>query len=152
MTTNQTIDGVPRVLVEWMVNAGDLVEMLGLCSGELRDLLDAPADVFVDPLKSCDLCGHECKATQPKGEPVAWRYHDDAGSSPWFNGAPEQVNLEFVERRGGRVERAYAEQPAPVAVMLPERREIGPNYPYLSDLDIEWNACLDELKRLNPSL
>ncbi|PMU87116.1 MULTISPECIES: hypothetical protein [unclassified Pseudomonas] len=46
----------------------------------------------------------------------------------------------------------YAEQPAPVAVVLPERREIGPNYPYLSDLDIEWNACLDEVTRLNPSL
>lgn len=45
-----------------------------------------------------------------------------------------------------------AEQPAPVAVVMPERREIGQNYPYLSDLDIEWNACIDELKRLNPSL
>ncbi|ETK19253.1 hypothetical protein H097_10352 [Pseudomonas sp. FH4] len=38
---------------------------------------------------------------------------------------------------------------AAIEVELPERREIGPNYPYLSDLDIEWNACLDEVTRLN---
>ncbi|WP_449103576.1 hypothetical protein [Pseudomonas veronii] len=44
MTTNQTIDGVPRVLVEWMANSGELLELLGLCSGELRALLDAPAE------------------------------------------------------------------------------------------------------------
>ena len=52
---------------------------------------------------------------------------------------------------GWTVTPVYAEQAGPVAVvLLPERREIGPSYPYLSDLDIEWNACIDEVTRLNP--
>ncbi|QGH44092.1 hypothetical protein [Pseudomonas veronii] len=45
-----------------------------------------------------------------------------------------------------------SEQPAPVAVVLPERREPTQDNPYLSDADHEWNAYRDELKRLNPSL
>jgi hypothetical protein len=63
----------------------------------------------------------ELESAQPQGEPVAWRYHDDAGTSSWFGGAPEKTSLEFVGSRGGRIERAYAKQPAPVAVVLPER-------------------------------
>lgn len=64
------------------------------------------------------------------------------------------ISKDFRETAQGHVDmwNTRAEQPAPVAVVMPERREIGHNYPYLSDLDIEWNACLDELKRLNPSL
>ncbi|MBV4512681.1 hypothetical protein HU730_021825 [Pseudomonas sp. SWRI22] len=41
-----------------------------------------------------------------------------------------------------------SEQPAPVAVALPERRDFSPQ----SDSECGWNTCLDELKRLNPSL
>lgn len=44
------------------------------------------------------------------------------------------------------------EQPAPVAVVLPERREPTQDNPYLSDADHEWNSFRDELKRVNPSL
>ena len=43
----------------------------------------------------------------------------------------------------------YAEQGAPVAVVLPERREPDPCSPYLSDSDIEWNAAIDAVTRLN---
>ena len=46
----------------------------------------------------------------------------------------------------------HAEQPAPVAVVLPERREPTQDNPYLSDADHEWNSFRDELKRVNPSL
>ncbi|WP_110949185.1 hypothetical protein [Pseudomonas bohemica] len=36
-------------------------------------------------------------------------------------------------------------------VVLPERRELSAaGRVYLSDLDCEWNACLDEFARLNP--
>ncbi|MGY2183339.1 hypothetical protein [Pseudomonas agarici] len=49
----------------------------------------------------------------------------------------------------------YAQQPAPVAVVLPERE-----YPFDNYRDTQWhkgyvqgwNACLDEVARLNPSL
>lgn len=40
-------------------------------------------------------------------------------------------------------------QPTPVAVVLPERREPDPCSPYLSDSDIEWNAAIDAVTRLN---
>lgn len=50
------------------------------------------------------------------------------------------------------IRRAITSPPEPVAVVLPERREPTQDNPYLSDADHEWNACLDELKRLNPSL
>ena len=45
----------------------------------------------------------------------------------------------------------YAEPPAPVAVVMPERmsRQQVINNTHYSE---GWNACLDELKRLNPSL
>lgn len=38
---------------------------------------------------------------------------------------------------------------AQVAVVLPERREPDPCSPYLSDSDIEWNAAIDAVTRLN---
>lgn len=73
-----------------------------------------------------------------------------------LEGDDTQVGVEFArDWIAERINQVIAEQPAPVApakLALPERRELGPDYPYLSDLDIEWNACLDELKRLNPSL
>lgn len=58
-----------------------------------------------------------------------------------------KYNMEVAYSAG-----ANAEQPAPVAVVLPERREPTQDNPYLSDADHEWNAYRDELKRLNPSL
>jgi hypothetical protein len=45
----------------------------------------------------------------------------------------------------------YAEQPAPVAVVMPERIENHDSGPTLSKLEAKgWNACLDEVTRLNP--
>jgi hypothetical protein len=43
----------------------------------------------------------------------------------------------------------YTSPPAPVAVVLPERREPTQESPYLTDADHEWNACLDKVKELN---
>lgn len=42
MTTSQTIDGVPRELIEWLVTPGNVMD-LGGRREELRALLDAPA-------------------------------------------------------------------------------------------------------------
>lgn len=41
----------------------------------------------------------------------------------------------------------YRHPPRPM--VLPERREPSPANPYLSDADIEWNACLDKIAELN---
>ena len=85
MTTNQTIGGVPRELIERVTNPfGDVHDKFNAMQ-ELRALLDA-------------------------------------------------------------------EQPAPVSVVLPERsneRDHAGDFTYEAKA---WNACLDELKRLNPSL
>lgn len=164
MTTDQTIDGVPR---EWVENYAGLLEEHHMTKDakKVRALLDAPPPSDWE-LGLEDADGNELvtvradeyaklKAAQPRGEPVAWRYHDNAGSSPWFNGAPEQVNLEFVERRGGRIERSFAEQPAPVAVVLPPKRDTQPFTTINRGSDnyiAGWNAYANELKRLNPSL
>lgn len=42
----------------------------------------------------------------------------------------------------------YAEQPAPVAVVMPERRTQD-GWLSLTSQDLGWNACLDEVTRLN---
>ena len=58
--------------------------------------------------------------TDMKTEPVAWRYHDEYGVSRWFDGAPDQISIDFVASRGGCIELSFSkavEQPAPVAVV-----------------------------------
>ena len=95
-------------------------------------------------------------AAQPQGEPVAWMDPRSPEMHATISNEVKQHNLKF----GGAPSAAvngysiplYAEQPAPVAVVLPERREPTQDNPYLSDADHEWNAFRDELKRLNPSL
>lgn len=193
MTTNQTIDGVPRAQ---LADIADRIEHnYPNTAKELRTLLEAPAverkpfGWFRTP-KDCPLQGmflhydpehgerdiqnaldfgftvkrlYESPAAQPQGEPVAWMYRREGGECLGQLVQMESDSLKDV-REGKVVEGyrilwprddyidwkpLYAEQPAPVAVVLPERREIGPNHPYLSDLDIEWNACLDEVTRLN---
>src|SRR5450830_157262 len=44
---------------------------------------------------------------------------------------------------------AMAEQPAPVAVVLPERREVAGEGGHTYYIPVGWNACLDEVTRLN---
>lgn len=73
------------------------------------------------------------------------------------------VSQEQYQRSEGRLfERriVYAKQPAPVAVVLPERFDLphrdefesADQYAAATGEAKSWNACLDELKRLNPSL
>jgi len=186
MTTNQTIDGVPRERIQQII--ADIERGGRLTAVEkLRALLDAPAapSKFVGAAQYWseneqalrDVCRFEGlkglvyqvvrdldkTAAQPQGVPVAWMYRREGGECLGQLVQMESDSLKDV-REGKVVEGyrilwprddyidwkpLYAEQPAPVAVVLPERREIGPNHPYLSDLDIEWNACLDEVTRLN---
>ncbi|MDO9345080.1 MAG: hypothetical protein Q7T99_16510 [Pseudomonas sp.] len=174
MTTNQTIDGVPRALVQW---AYSLSYAMGYSKdprrAQLRALLDAP---------SCKKCGGsgwvpepfsirgnsmkcpECKpADQPQGEPVAkltweqivglvnevlgceahkWPVHD-------VGHAMTGINFNSLARI---IDRVQSEQPAPVAVVMPEPLPGDDGVCTESHYASGWNDCLDELKRLNPSL
>jgi hypothetical protein len=97
-------------------------------------------------------------AAQPQGEPVAHCLLRLNGAGEWINdakswadGAPCQEIVSECEKHSElyRVRLAYAEQPAPVAVVMPEHRDSSldnPNYSHARG----WNACLDEVTRLNP--
>ncbi|MDI3184706.1 hypothetical protein [Pseudomonas paracarnis] len=110
---------------------------------------------------------------QPQGEPVAFtavgvlRDDGDGGLAPeWileggtselWAGAILLIADEDQElcAEDGHCElyRVPVEQSAPVAVVLPERKTWDGLRATACNLKGEaWNACLDELKRLNPSL
>lgn len=58
-----------------------------------------------------------------------------------------------VERYDAEIHAAKAEQPAPVAVVLPERKHPRPEGdntpPSTYNANLGWNACLDKVKELN---
>lgn len=88
-------------------------------------------------------------AVQPQGEPVYMvRSH---GSCCWEEMRGE--SLEMCQAQSGEYEvrKLYAEQPAPVAVVMPERMSVprGDLQPFERAEAIKWNACLDEVARLN---
>ncbi|WP_236185011.1 hypothetical protein [Pseudomonas protegens] len=86
-------------------------------------------------------------ATQHQGEPV-YQFAADCQRPNWVD-VSEESHDEY-KRRGGWLTRVLytrpAEQPAPVAVVLPERK---PDASWL-EFDSGWNDCLDEVARLNP--
>ncbi|QLG95314.1 hypothetical protein HZF02_26745 [Pseudomonas yamanorum] len=206
MTTNQTIDGVPRDLLERIMH-GCMFSLSRQQHEELRALLDAP--VVSAPLSVPDECPHlivfddtdreqlmfagagarasalktwenisrswnahlfvrvernssddqypsagHTRAAQPQGEPVYQVQHSGSYAG-WRNvDAGTYAELKDDKRYMSRI--VYAEQPAPVAVVLPERKradhcdESQDVKSYFEELG--WNAYDDELKRLNPSL
>ncbi|WP_025856112.1 hypothetical protein [Pseudomonas sp. CHM02] len=155
MTTNQTIDGVPLKMLQDLVNGtrSEHKEALIGMREFLRALLDAhPCPVQLD---GCD--GSCATAAQPQGEPVAVRLpaRDEslgtAENDMYANGWRHGWNAyEHAVRQLGPL---YAEQPAPVAVVMPERRTFDPlDFVEKRASADGWNACLDELKRLNPYL
>lgn len=153
MTTNQTIDGVPRELLERFVS-----DVEAHCYGfdgleELRALLDSTALQSSVPAIDTSALGSK-PAAQPQGEPVAWMYeHDGLVHNEQFK------PLFYVNRQVGVQEPwsetpLYAEQPAPVAVVLPQRKHV-PDFtlhPMLNKEYTGWNAYDAEFRRLNPWL
>ncbi|MGB3128027.1 MAG: hypothetical protein WBB95_29790 [Pseudomonas sp.] len=127
---------------------------------ELRGLLVAkpetvaghhPACRAVDDYKPGE-CSHSCKpAAKLQGEPAA--LHPDAIIEGVMTsaGISHAIYASTVSLKHGEQVKLYAEQPAPVSVVLPERRTQD-GWQSLTSQDLGWNACLDELKRLNPSL
>lgn len=159
MTTDQTIDGVPRELIERVTKPltihDDLTDRIK-ARDELRALLDADKVnnrqmglmQFVDahPIKP---------AAQGQGEPVAWGFVNE-------DGEPDATaRWDVAKHLPGDVKPLYAKQPAPVAVtpklemahIVRAHMEI-PGFPVLTsnkcyELAMKLNACLDEVKRLN---
>ena len=211
MTTNQTIDGVPRACdalkcltesfrhalqrgIQPSFSMGDL-EFFIKTFEELRALLDAPAkaEFSIPDCPDCAcvqdgqcLCIPSKPVAQPQGEPVAEivsKYGD-----PEAFGERELITLKDISKfpYGTKL---YADQPAPVAsnpqcqscqgrgslkdadgmdkgycgpcdgsgkalgsVVIPKRMDV-PSADCPERINAQgWNACLDELKRLNPSL
>lgn len=179
MTTNQTIDGVPREQIE---RALDAIEQVGLqdkfidytfvrtVKNELRALLDAPqpseGELIANGL------GYPFSKEEAlqlwysgfKTEPItileAWdAIGHDIGCNPSKDELLDSLrNMAAIcDAHGNDMPAA---QPAPVAVVLPERLDL-PHRDEFESADQyataigeakNWNACLDEMKRLNPSL
>lgn len=162
MTTKQTIDGVPRELIERVTKPltirDDLTDRIK-ARDELRALLDAsesqydgmtPAQAQMVSQGVDELIFGELVA-QPQGDTITFprELSDElaeliAGKARVCGGGAFEIWEAICEQFG------KSEQPAPVAVVMPERRVIDEG---ASDADQHtdygWNACLDELKRLN---
>ena len=169
MTTNQTIDGVPRelrALLERVAGKASqtphwdaLDEDRIAATSELRALLDADKVnnrqmgliqfVEAHPIKP---------AAQPQGEPVAWA-NWKVGSRSYVpyrtvgeaRRCVEASEISATQNGPYRVVPLYAEQPAPVALVLPEHRDSDLRSPTYG-LARGWNACLDEVVRLTATV
>ena len=180
MTTNQTIDGdklaVPLTAEQFVKG---YCERSGISLSEFYEAMVPMPDprspagwaaVSNNPLcvkAHVELYSPEASklAAQANGEPVAmsreqfeaWvlgRAHPTYGwlDKHWLarGDNPHTYADPYVQGLWVASGSLYAEQPAPVAVVLPERRALSPQSGNFYARG--WNACLDELKRLNPSL
>lgn len=171
MTTNQTIYGVPRKSLEQALKLAAVLDDGGDGADAesargvvwiLRALLDAPAVSLADE--------GEMPAAQPQDVPVAFTavgvLRDDGdgvepewilegGTAELWAGAMLLIADEDQElcAEDGHCElyRVPAEQPAQVAVVMPERKHVPDftQHPMLYKEYTGWNACLDEIARLN---
>lgn len=161
MTTNQTIDGVPRQMISVPLDTlkcylggdgGDWVE----AGHELRDLLDAPcppAKCNCAPL--CYLSDSSCPvhgkpAAQPHGQPV---YQVCNGIDGWIDVDLLRYTACSFDPEEYEVRTLYGEQPAPVAVPRLEMAHVVrahmeiPGCPVLTS-----NQCHALAMKLNESL
>ncbi|MBW1249880.1 hypothetical protein I7860_24705 [Pseudomonas tolaasii] len=188
MSNERTISVKSSVLEKALRDAGLVRFHTDSHVAELRALLDAPAETLTGHHPACRAvddykpgeCSHSCKpAAKPQGEPVAWQVRaicSDGARLGWrdvskdrFEEATSSANLS--ESAGGHVDwecrQLYAEQPAPVAVVLPERlQQVLKFLDGSGELDgcsfgdqrpghakfwwrLHLRACIDEVTRLN---
>lgn len=149
MTTNQTIDGVPLLPCPFCGGEPHKLQWPeGIENGKVTCLglnreFDCPLEDVEVPY--ADWNARAQPFAQPQGEPVAW-----------LNVATGHVTTSAVvvmdwDDEKEQVKSLYAEQPAPVAVVIPERRVVpSPDLDAYKPVDAaSWNACLDEVTRLN---
>lgn len=104
---------------------------------------------------------HDNPSSQHQGEPVAWRGLNAGGEvvTEWIDGQPPERMTDLCGNAASfdKIEHAYAEHPAPVAVVLPGRkvdphrhqRLITPGCGVEKGTAEGWNACLAEVAKLN---
>lgn len=85
-----------------------------------------------------DICALSYAAPVVDRQPVAWVVTDMNGD-----------NYFAYDKQTPNDKPLYAEPPAPVAVVLPERCVSNPREGYWSGYNDGWNACLDKVKELN---
>ena len=172
MTTNQTIDGVPRA---WLEEYESLADLTSGDAQRLRALLDAPESKPTGLSQGWNLTrkhdgfviGHQSVAYPPdekaieraerdgyvwvpflvpaahaQGEPVAWQRKSKIKEGSWVS-LPDS-DVEEAIRLGYEVRKLYAEQPAPVAV-APERLDMTDglhSYEYVTG----HNAAIDKMQ------
>ena len=120
MTNKQTIDGVSRELLERFAKGSTT----GAERRELRALLDKPELCGTHTGDSCSYCGGSgLKGFQCQSDPVAEVQHgpfDDVGHPQWVRVATlGDFDLEHIPD-GTKLFMAPSEQPAPVAVVMPD--------------------------------
>ena len=135
MTTNQTIDGVPRHTlrlalagIEYLaLRADDIGTSSVQLAAELRALLDAPVPFPGYPPVPED---RKLPSAQPQGEPVAWMQPGQGGMC-----ISNEVKLHSLKMGGAPASAVsgysvplYAGQPAPVAA-VPEGWQMVPVAP-----------------------
>lgn len=161
MTTNQTINDVPReLLASFAAYVADSPNsIMRARAKELKALLEAPARPKCNDTGEADSGGVQpwgeginipcdCKpAAQPQGEPVA-EVVSKFGDPEAF-GERELAALKDIQKLPYGT-KLYAEQTPPVAVVLPERRSASPSSREQAMCANTWNACIDEMERLNP--
>lgn len=106
---------------------------------------------YVDPTVQAQFCAFQGAATVvERQEPVAWRFRV-SDLSDWFTTTRKDVAEMFRKSPdGGHSEPLYASPPAPVSVVLPERRVQPNGFTGKGWAELRgWNACLDKVKELN---
>ena len=146
MTTNQTIDGVPRRAVEWAFERLEICQDQAFQSceceeceqcGKMPDECSGTDCAKTCQCSTCDHCSNalamtelralldvsltdegEKPAIQPQGEPV---YQVCNGIDGWIDVDLLRYTACSLDPEEYEVRTLYAEHPAPVAAVLPER-------------------------------
>lgn len=136
--TNKPMLSVERELLERFVSDVEAHNYGFDGLDEMRALLDNQTKPFecLDGGKCgiggyCDACPHTKPAAQQHGEPVAWRYCPECGSEELHHECGEHKqckkchqewfsDIDYSEVVRGNLQKLKAEQPAPVAVVIPE--------------------------------
>lgn len=158
--TNKPMLSVDRELLERAASAiekhhGSLQWVI---ASDLRAIIDKPVNFLTPDCPDCAcvqdgqcLCIPSKPAAQHQGDPVAiCRLWNEGGSG-------ERTSVEFIGEPCADGTLLYAEQPAPVAVVLPERElymkylvgVIPHNASEVNAYKDGWNTCLEEVARLN---
>ena len=90
-------------------------------------------------------------AGQHQGDPVALQHMavSEGGVLRWMTGRKMQDCELYAMPDGSAIRsKLYAEQPAPVAVVMPERKRTHPSNPLHAEA-MQYNAALDDVTRLN---